>query len=176
MKKYPVVENNSPYQELSADADHIDIKVAESTKTMREFMASFVSYMPAWMRALYAIRWGFVRLLGMKQEGIPQQVDVKAEDIPMEKGAKAGFFKVISAESASHYFSGATESHLAAYLGLVCEPMAGDLTRYYVITIVHYHNWTGPVYFNVIRLFHHLVVDQMIKHAERQPTVAVVMN
>lgn len=173
MKKYPVVENNSAYQELSADADHIDIKVAESTKSMTEFMASFISYMPAWIRALYGIRWGFVRLLGMKQTGIPKQMEMRPEDLPMEEGAKMAFFEVISAEPASHYFAGATESHLTAYLGLVAEPMEGVMTRYHVITIVKYHNWAGPVYFNTIRPFHHLVVDQMIKHATKAPALAV---
>ncbi|MEV4094105.1 DUF2867 domain-containing protein [Streptosporangium saharense] len=27
----------------------------------------------------------------------------------------------------------------------------------YVAVVVHYHRWTGPVYFTVIRPFHHLV-------------------
>ncbi|MCP4630164.1 MAG: DUF2867 domain-containing protein [bacterium] len=32
--------------------------------------------------------------------------------------------------------------------------------RFYVITVVHYKHWTGPVYFNLIRPFHHLVVSR----------------
>ncbi|MGE6761631.1 DUF2867 domain-containing protein [Corallococcus interemptor] len=28
----------------------------------------------------------------------------------------------------------------------------------------HYRNWAGPVYFNVIRPFHHLVVARMARH------------
>ena len=31
------------------------------------------------------------------------------------------------------------------------------------LTVVHYKHWTGPVYFNVIRPFHHLVVRQMAR-------------
>jgi len=30
-----------------------------------------------------------------------------------------------------------------------------------VVTVVRYHAWNGPVYFNMIRPFHHLVVGRM---------------
>ncbi|MCP4674680.1 MAG: DUF2867 domain-containing protein [Deltaproteobacteria bacterium] len=32
---------------------------------------------------------------------------------------------------------------------------------------VKYHHWTGPVYFNVIRSFHHFVVWAMVRTAVR---------
>jgi hypothetical protein len=41
--------------------------------------------------------------------------------------------------------------------------IAGMLS-YYPITIVFYKHWTGPVYFNLIRPFHHLVVARMARH------------
>jgi hypothetical protein len=53
------------------------------------------------------------------------------------------------------------DRHLKAYFGVVVEPLANDLKRYYIVTIVHYLHWTGPVYFNLIRPFHHLVVARM---------------
>lgn len=53
------------------------------------------------------------------------------------------------------------DDHLTAHLGVASEPLAGGMTRFHVLTIVHYHNWAGPVYFNVIRPFHHLVVGGM---------------
>jgi hypothetical protein len=43
--------------------------------------------------------------------------------------------------------------------------------RFHVVTIVHYNNLAGPVYFNVIRPFHHLVVKQMARrgaHGQRR--------
>ena len=73
---------------------------------MRAFIAGLFSYMPWWLKALYGVRWAFVRLLGMKQEGVP---------------------------------------------------------------IVDYRHWTGPVYFNVIRPFHHLVVAAMLRSAANLP-------
>jgi len=32
---------------------------------------------------------------------------------------------------------------------------------------VHYRSWAGPVYFNTIRPFHHIVVGSMMKHASK---------
>ncbi|WP_422698682.1 DUF2867 domain-containing protein [Desulfosarcina cetonica] len=35
---------------------------------------------------------------------------------------------------------------------------------------MRYRNWTGPVYFNLIRPFHHLVVREMMKAGARRQT------
>ena len=59
------------------------------------------------------------------------------------------------------------DKHLRAYFGIVAEPVANDLKRYYIVTIVHYLHWTGPVYFNLIRPFHHLVVARMARAGAR---------
>ena len=50
---------------LMEGADHIDIKTVQGNLTMREFIAAFLSYQPAWITFLYHVRGGFVRLLGM---------------------------------------------------------------------------------------------------------------
>lgn len=147
---------------LMQDADHVDVKMVEGDVSLREFVAGMFSYYPSWIKNLYRIRWGFVRLLGMKQEGIPQMVRMKPEDVPLGAGEKAAFFTVEMAEDGRYWVASASESHLTAYLGVVVEPLA-DKNRFHVITIVHYHSWAGPIYFNVIRPFHHLVVHQMAK-------------
>jgi hypothetical protein len=54
---------------------------------------------------------------------------------------------------------------------VVVEPLTMG-NRFLVVTIVHYRHWTGPVYFNVIRPFHHIVVWQMMKAGARyQPAL-----
>ena len=150
-------------KKLMVDADHIDIKVVEGKVTLREFLANMFSYMPLWLRGLYTIRKGFVRLLGMRQEGMPQGMRIEPSKISFEKGGKAGFFEIIEAKEDEYYFSGARESHLTAVLGVVPEPLENK-TRFHVYTIVHYHRFTGPIYFNVIRPFHHFVVGAMIRN------------
>lgn len=150
------------YQQFSQDADHIDIKSVIGTTDMNEFVANVFGYQPGWITFLYRIRWGFVRLLGMKQEGIPQQRQLQPDDLNLSVGEKIGFFTIDAVEPDSYLFTSAEESHLKAMLGIIREPLDEQTSQYYAITIVHYKSWAGPVYFNVIRPFHHLVVQQMI--------------
>ncbi len=145
---------------LLEDADHVDVKVIEGDVLLREFVAGMFSYYPGWIKNLYRVRWGFVRLLGMKQEGVPQDMRMRPEDVSMTPGEQVAFFTVDMAADGRYWVASVSESHLSAYLGVVVEQLAHG-RRFHVITIVHYHNWAGPVYFNVIRPFHHLVVRKM---------------
>lgn len=148
---------------LVATADHVDVKCFSGEVNLRAFLANMFSYSPHWLQALYRVRGLFVRLLGMRQTGLPQMASVRPADIDFAPGGKAAFFEVKAAAEDHFYLAGATESHLTAHLGVVREPLNQQMNRFHVITIVHYHRWTGPVYFNVIRPFHHLVVNQMGK-------------
>lgn len=148
---------------LLEGADHIDVKIIEGEVTMREFITHMLEYQPAWVTFLYGVRWFLVRLLGMKQTGIPRPQKKRPQDLPMKTGQPAAFFKVALAQEEKFWFAEISEAHLTAKLGVVVEPLEGRKCRFYVITVVHYNKWTGPVYFNVIRPFHHLVVGQMAK-------------
>ena len=59
------------------------------------------------------------------------------------------------------------DKHLRAALGVVQEPAAEGRRRLRVFTIVHYKNWAGPLYFNLIRPFHHMVVTAMMRAGAR---------
>ena len=144
-------------------ADHIDVKIVTGTISMRQFIASMLSYQPAWVTLLYRIRAVFVRFLGMRQEGVPRVIPMKPNNIPMQSGRKIAFFTVRMAEEERYWVAEAEDSHLRAALGVIVEPLPNDRKKFYVITVVHYHNWAGPVYFNAIRPFHHLVVGSMVK-------------
>ncbi|AKQ64590.1 hypothetical protein A176_001502 [Myxococcus hansupus] len=148
-------------------ADHVDVKTVESRATLREFLAGLMSYQPAWVTALYGVRAVFVRLLGMRQQGVPRQVLFRPEDIPMTPGREAGFFTVRHAEEEHVWVVAAADTHLEATLAVVMEPTSGPFRRFHVVTLVHYRNWAGPVYFNVIRPFHHLVVERMARSGAR---------
>jgi hypothetical protein len=152
---------------LLEGADHVDVKQVEGELGLREFAAGMLAYEPAWLRALYGVRWLFVRVLGMRQEGLAPSMKLTAERVSMRPGDRAGFFTVTMGEEDRYWVVEATESHLTAYLGVVAEPLPAGRRRFHVLTIVRYHRWTGPVYFNVIRPFHHLVVRQMMKAGVR---------
>lgn len=172
-KKHPLL-NVPEIKTLFETADHIDVKTAEGPLPLREFVARLLSYQPAWVTALYGIRWGFVRLLGMKQNGIPQVNRLTAADVPMQAGTNSQFmhFNVIAAQEDAYWFAQASESHLTATIGVIREALPNGYNRFHVATLVHYNKWTGRIYFNTIRPFHHLVVGAMMNQAVKdQPTL-----
>jgi len=148
---------------LFEGADHLDVKTVEGTVSLREFVAGMLSYAPGWIRLLYHIRGGFVRVLGLRQSGIPAAPRLRPAMVPMTPGGTASFFTVRMAQEDAYWVAGATDQHLDATLGVVVEPLGATQRRFHVITVVHYKNWAGPVYFNVIRPFHHLVVGAMAR-------------
>jgi hypothetical protein len=150
---------------FASGADHVDVKTVEAETSLREFIAGLMAYQPAWVTALYRVRGVFVRLLGMRQSGIPGPARLRAEEVPMERGGTASFFTVRHAEEERVWVVSAEDSHLEATLAVAMEPRGGQRRRFHVVTLVHYRNWAGPVYFNVIRPFHHLVVGAMVRNA-----------
>lgn len=148
-------------QRLLANADYIDVKTVVGNVDLRTFIASLLNYRPAWLMSLYAVRAVFVRLLGMRQNHLDFGALLTPETVPMQVGKRAAFFTVRMAEEGHYWFADNSDKHLKATLGVVVEPLADQHKRFHVVTIVHYHNWTGPVYFQVIRPFHHLVVTRM---------------
>lgn len=165
LKDYPQILS------LMEGADHVDVKVVEGTVSLRQFIAGMLSYYPGWIIFLYGIRAVFVRLLGMKQPARPDDLlRLTPEDIPMTTGEKATFFTLRSAKDEEYWIAETPQDkHLRAYFGIVVEPLNDSLKRFHVITIVHYKHWTGPVYFNAIRPFHHLVVRRMARAGVNQP-------
>lgn len=156
-----------PLRPILSDADHVDLKTTISGVPLREFVAGFFSYNPVWIKALYRVRQGFVRTLGMRQTVIPRTERLQAADIPMQPGAHLAFFTVVDAADEHYWIAAADDAHLTAYLALLVEPINIQYRRFHVVTIVRYNNWAGPVYFNVIRPFHHLVVGSMMRAGAR---------
>lgn len=156
-------------REILCDADHFDAKTVEGAVSLRQFLAGFMAYQPGWITALYGVRAGFVRLLGMRQEGMPQPLKLRPEAVPFEPGKAASFFRVVNAREDEYWIAAATDSHLTAYVIIAVEPLNGPHRRFHIGTVVRYHNWAGPVYFNVIRPFHHLVVRAMARAGVQPP-------
>ena len=148
-------------QPLLASADYIDVKTVTGTVDLRTFIAGFSNYHPAWLLSLFAVRAVFVRFLGMRQEHMGSGTFLTPETVPMQIGKRAAFFTVCMAEEGHYWFAYKSDKHLKGTLGVVVEPLADQHKRFHVVTIVQYRNWAGPVYFQVIRPFHHLVVTRM---------------
>jgi hypothetical protein len=146
-------------------ADYTDIKTFQGRADMRKFIASMLSFYPWWIVMLYHIRELLVKVLGLVKHEAPEQLpDLKPDDVSFTPGEKVTFFTVRSAKENIYWISETPEDkHLSAYFGVITEILGNDLKRFYVITIVHFKHWTGPVYFNLIRPFHHLVVSRMAR-------------
>jgi hypothetical protein len=142
-------------------ADHIDVKTVTGNLTMREFIAGMMSHQPAWVTWLFGARAVLVRFLGMKQHGLPRPRKLK--DVPVTPGSKVSFFTVRMAQEERYWVAEAEDSHLKGALVVVVEPLQANIKRFHVVTVVHYHNWAGPIYFNIIRPFHHVVVGSMVR-------------
>jgi hypothetical protein len=151
-------------------ADFTDVKVFEGETTLRQFIAGMLSYYPWWIVQLYRIRKLFVVVLGLARQEEPASLpNLQPEDVSFAPGEDVTFFTVRHAREDRFWISETPEDkHLRAYFGVVREPLGNPLNRLHVFTTVFYKHWTGPVYFNLIRPFHHLVVHQMGKHGVRR--------
>ena len=148
------------------NADFTDVKVFEGGTTLRKFIASMLSYYPWWIVLLYRVRQLIVVLLGLVKHEAPQALtNLQPGDVSFAEGENVTFFIVRSAKEDAYWFSETPEDkHLRAYFGVVVEPAGSSLNRFYVVTTVFYKHWTGPIYFNLIRPFHHLVVSRMARY------------
>ena len=156
--------------------DHVDIKTIDGEMDLRRFLSGMLSYYPWWILALYRIREVVVKILGLTKHDKPETLPViLPENISFEPGETVSFFIVVNARENIYWVAETPEDkHLKATFGVVTENISPHLTRFHVFTSVKYLHWTGPVYFNLIRPFHHLVVSKMMKAATKQQQTHVL--
>lgn len=145
--------------------DYSDIKTIEGDASLRKFITGMLSYNPGWILVLYRIREIVVKILGLVKHEKPNELpSIKPEELSFKPGESASFFIVRNAKENVYWISETPEDkHLKAYFGVVSEKLGDRLTKFHVFTSVKFLHWTGPVYFNLIRPFHHLVVSRMMK-------------
>lgn len=162
-----VVSQFNELEQFFEGADFIDVKAFEGRSTLPGFVASMLSYYPWWIVLLYRIRQLLVHVLGLVRHEEPEELpDLKAGDISFTPGDQVSFFIVRLARKDTYWISETPDDkHLKAYFGIFVEALNDIENRFHVITTVYYKHWTGPVYFNLIRPFHHLVVSRMAKFA-----------
>ena len=154
------------HKELNAffeNVDHADVKTIEGEVSLRQFIAGLLSYHPRWLVFLYYVRELLVKALGLVRHAKPE-LHIKPEELAFEPGRKALFFIVRAARENTYWVSESpADKHLSAYFGVVAEACGTQSNRFHVFTTVKYLHWSGPVYFNLIRPFHHLVVARMMR-------------
>jgi len=153
---------------LLKGADYIGIKAVEADCDLETFLVTIFSYRPGIIRMLYRIRAPLVRLLGFHQDPLPAMADWIPDDFPMLSCGNIWFFTVARVRADRYWIAGCPrDRHLDADLAVVAQPLGDGRKRFYIITAVRYKHWTGPVYFNMIRLFNLLLVNRMARFATR---------
>ncbi|BBD07987.1 DUF2867 domain-containing protein [Desulfovibrio ferrophilus] len=162
-----LADNLPELNTLLDEADHVDMKSFDSKRSLSDFIARMVSYEPGWLKLLYMVRKGLAKLLGLSQVATDNK-HLTADDIDFTPGAEVSFFTT-SGGAPDHYWIGeASDKHLKGYIGVVAVPNSDGSIRFNTFTIVHYQHWTGPIYFNLIRPFHHIIVHFMGRHAAEE--------
>ncbi len=162
----PVIERVPEIAALAQRADFVDLRGLRGDVAFAELIRAVLTYRPTWIRYLFRCRSGLARLLGLKVERLSTLAF--PEKNMMQAGATVTFFKVRSAANEHHWIGTASDKHLDAHLAFWIEVSPDGVKRYWTSTIVHYKHWTGPIYFNIIRPFHHLIVEAGVSHVCKQ--------
>jgi hypothetical protein len=110
-----------PLRRLLVDADHVDVKTAETDSTLREFLTAMLNWQPAWISALFRLRPLLARALRLDEPDAPRGQPLVAAELELMPGGKIAFFTVTAAEDDRYAVLEAADNHLAAYLGVVVE-------------------------------------------------------
>ena len=160
--------NIQDIDELISGTHYAAMKSIDADCTLEQFLKTIFSYRPRLIRLLYRIRGLVVRLLGFRQDPLPEMALWIPDEIPMLPCGNVWFFTVRAVKPDQYWIAGCPrDRHLDADLGVVAEPLRGDRKRFYIITTVRYKHWTGPVYFNLIRIFNHILMDRMARKVGR---------
>lgn len=149
-------------------ADYIGVKTVEAEINLEQFLVKIFSYRPTLIRMLYRLRAPLVRMLGFKQDPLPDLEEWIPEEFPMLACGSVWFFTVQRVRNDQFWIAGCPrDRHLDADLAVVARPLNGRRIRFYLVTVVRYKHWTGPLYFNLIRLFNLYLVNRMAHCAAR---------
>lgn len=144
--------------ELARGADHLDEKAFRGPAGQSDFVRGILfAPPPGWLRALLALRGVLAKILGLRHETTATEAQAPRA-MPTDIGQGLGMWTVRAFEPGRLWAAGIADKHLNVVLSVLSQPTGQGLFEHRVLTIVHYNHWTGPLYFNLIRPFHHLVV------------------
>ena len=158
------IETIEELQPLVKNAHYVGIKTVKGNNTLEGFISAMLHYRPRLIRLFYRVRAIIVRFIGIKQEPLPDMPDWLPKDIPMFPCGNIWFFTVRRALEDRFWVAQCpNDRHLTAYIGVVAEPVRGELKKFHIITAVLFKHWTGRLYFGLIFPFNLLLVDCMAK-------------
>lgn len=137
--------------------DHADAYAVDVPETANfsadDMQIMFWTKSPAWVERMMKLRNILVRPLGLQVDKPNLETIRRA----IEEGGHCGVMTVV-AKSANETLIKLDDKHLTAYISVIVEPR-----RAIAVTVVHFKNLLGRVYFTVIASFHHIIVRRMLK-------------
>lgn len=144
-------------------ADYSDVFACETTSdrlpTPDDIIISFFTDMPRWIGALFTLRNFLVQFVGLKGGG---NSDIEKFKDCIRVGGKYGFISVPDKNDHETVLL-LEDKHLNAYLSVHIAETPINKRNVSLITVVHFNNRLGNIYFAVIKPFHKIVVKSMLK-------------
>jgi hypothetical protein len=145
-------------------ADHLDVKSSPTSLELEPLLGQLLAWRPGWLRLLFALRGLLARLLSLKHK-LPSHTP-STRDL-MQPGGVPGLGEIALVKPPDLWVATLEDRHLQAHIILALEPLPAGGSLVHLGTVVRYRHWTGPLYFNLIRPFHHLVVWAGLRAAVR---------
>jgi hypothetical protein len=125
-----------------------------------EIMISFWTVMPGWVNALFKLRNLLVRPFGL-DTGEDRDHSEKLKSMIRAGNGNNGLMSVV-AKSGNETVILLSDKHLNAYMSVFISTK-DKLQKVTAITLVHYHNRLGRIYFFFIRPFHKVIIKSMLR-------------
>ncbi|MGW1340465.1 DUF2867 domain-containing protein [Kribbella sp. NPDC002412] len=152
--------------DLLADVDVVDVKTVRGPVSLREFTAGALGYSPLWIKGLFAVRMVVALALRLDTTGIPDSRRLRPETVSFTPGDKASFFTVVRGAEDHYLLLEVQDNHLTGWLAIITDN-AQPASEFKVVTLVKYLRPAGRFYYNLIRPFHHVVVQSMARAGAR---------
>ena len=168
--KTDVPVNSLTHQYLPADyTDAFACEITGAKKLSADkVMIDFWTVMPGWVNALFKLRNVLVRPFGM-ETGDNKDHSEELKKMIREGQASNGLMSVV-AKSGNETVILLNDKHLDAYISVFVTESHHSQTAT-AITLVHYHNRLGRIYFFFIRPFHKIIVKDMLKSTIKRMSI-----
>lgn len=164
--KSKIPANSLAEKYLPADYSEAYEMIVEknSQLTPDNLLIAFWTDFPAWVRRLFSLRDILVKPFGLK--GADDNYSTFQQKFT-EMVRTGGSYQVmsLSAKSENETVMQLTDKHLTTELSCHTENAVENKLKISIITIVHYHNALGKIYFAVIKPFHIIIVKAIMKRS-----------
>lgn len=161
----PLPSISPEIDDIFASADYTDVHWTETSKSLADALFAIIRWQPVWLKALYLLRTLLAPLFGYRIVGIPPTRLSDSAEIPFIPGEPTFIGKVWKAVENEYWSVEADDRHLKAILLIRRNPTDSKTARLSLLTVVFYKTWRGRFYLRLVMLFHHKIVNAMLRAA-----------